>query len=185
MGTIQQIVSKDGKTTYRLQIRRKDVEISKTFHTIEDAKLYEFYKERLIDNIENFEVPIEQRLTLKQIFELKVNDSKELASRSVKDLENSFNLFHDLLDSNRFVYNITLEDWEKSAKSMYDLDVFKGAKTEVGRRKMSPLTLRRNFACASSAFSTAISKGFKIENFPLKILQTFINPILKDLKKEI
>jgi hypothetical protein len=184
MGTIQQIVSKDGKTTYRLQIKRKDIEISKTFHTIEDTKLYEFYKERLIDNIENFEVPIEQRLTLKQIFELKINDSSELVPRSILDMENSFKLLHKLLDSNRFVYNITFEDWEKAAKSMFDLDVFKGAKTAVGKRKMSPLTLRRNFACASSAFSTAISKGFKIENYPLKILQTFINPMIKDLKKE-
>jgi hypothetical protein len=183
MATIKKHINKDGKTTYRLMIRRKNIDISKTFHSEEDAKLYEFYKERLIDNMEIFEVPIEQRITLKQIFELKINDSNELAKRSILDMENSFKLFHSLLDSNRFVYNISLEDWEKSAKSMYESDVFQGAKTDAGKRKMSPLTLRRNFACASAAFSTAISKGFKIDNQPLKILQTFINPMIKDLKK--
>tara|TARA_R110000868_G_scaffold287225_2_gene547628 strand:+ start:825 stop:1385 length:561 start_codon:yes stop_codon:yes gene_type:complete len=185
MATIVENKLKDGIFSYKLQIRKPNhPEIFKTFNTREDAEIYAFYKERLIDNMENFEVPIEQRITLKQVFELKIQDSKELAKRSVLDMENAFNLIHDLLDYNRFVYNITLEDWEKTAKSMYDLDVFMGAKTEAGKRKMSPLTLRRNFACASAAFSTAIGKGFKIENHPLKILQTFINPMLKDLKKD-
>lgn len=183
MASIREIKQKDGTVKFNLQIRKKDFIISKTFLTLEDAKIYEFYKERLIDNIENFDVPIEERLTLKQIFEIKLNDSQHLDRRSISDIENAFRLMENYFDVNKFICNINYKDWENYAIEIYGTDVYKGAKTEAAKRKMSPLTLRRYFACYSSAFSNSISKGFNIENMPLKILQNYINPMLKELKK--
>jgi hypothetical protein len=183
MATIQERKQKDGIVSFKLQIRRKNVEIHKTFHTKEDAEIYAFYKERLIDNIENFDIPIEERITLKQIFEIKLKDSQNLAKRSILDMENAFNLLNKFLDVSRFIHEINYQDWEISAQEMFKTDVYMGAKTEAGKRKMSPLTLRRNFACYSSAYSNAIAKGFNIENMPLKIMQNFINPLINELKK--
>ncbi len=175
MAVIQENKLKDGSFSYRVQIRKSGhSEIYKTFHTKEDAEIYCFYKERLIDNIEAFEVPIEKRMTLNEIFELKLDASSKLDRKTVLDMENAYRLCDTYIDVKRYMYEITYKFH----------NVFRGAKTDNGKRKMSPVTLRRHFACYSSAFSHAIGLGFNIENLPLKILQNYINPILKEFKKE-
>ncbi len=183
MATIEERKNQDGTNVFRIQIRKHNHPIiNKTFLTREDANLYVFYKERLIDNMDNFDIKINERITIQQVFEMKLENSENLDKRSKSDMENAFKLISSFIDIKKYCLKTTSEEWLECAKSLYGLDVYKGAKTENGKRKMSPLTLRRNFANASSAFSFAIINGIEIENLPLKILQTYINPLCKQSK---
>src|ERR1700679_1545188 len=75
MACIQERPNENGDVSYRVSIRKKGHIISKSFYTKEDAEIYAFYKERLIDLMENFEVPIEKRLTLQSIMNIRPQEN--------------------------------------------------------------------------------------------------------------
>lgn len=174
---IKEFILEDGCKSFRVQIRRKGLDISKNFRNIEDANLYADYKERLIDNIKNFEVPLKDRITLNDLLEIKLKDSDN------KDLKChvlvAFNRFNEIFGEHKFYNKITYKDWEDACKKLSESYVFRGAKSENGKRIMSLNTLRRYFAYVSSCVSHAQSLGIELDNIPLKILQVCINPKLK------
>lgn len=186
MASITKKISSNGEISYKVCIRKKGVEIYKTFFTEEDAKLYEFYKENLIQNMDNFDVPISERITLNQIIELKLDDLRKnkISDRYIVDFNYVLNHIKNYMDMNQFVCKISYNDWINVAKNLLESDVYRGAKTEIGKRKMSISTLRRIFACISSAYSFAMSKEINIENLPLKVLQVYIYPMMKTCKNE-
>src|ERR1700758_1345241 len=96
MASIEKRQGKEG-CSYRVAIRKKGIEIYKTFSNEEDANLYVFFKERLIDNMENFDVPLNQRITLEQIIELKKDDQKNLNPRADSDLDLAFSKINKFL----------------------------------------------------------------------------------------
>lgn len=163
--------------SYRIQIRKKGIEIYKTFSNEEDAKLYIFYKERLIDNMTNFDIPLKDRVTLEQLFELKKKACEGYDKRTLNELDNVFNRVNSFIGENKFFHEISYDQWLSIAKSVYEMDVFRGSKTNI--IKMSPITLRRYFATLSSVISHAISLGISLENYPLKVMKTYINPLIK------
>lgn len=167
----------DNGFSYRVMIRKKGFEIYKTFSNEEDAKLYIFYKERLIDNMNNFDVPLKDRVTLEQLFELKKKACEGYDKRTLNELDNVFNRVKSFISENKFFHEISYDQWLSIAKSVYEMDVFRGSKTNI--IKMSPITLRRYFATLSSVISHAVSLGIAVENYPLKVLQAYINPLIK------
>lgn len=175
MATIEKRKCGDG-FSYRCSIRKKGIEIYKTFKTEEDAKLYVFYKERLIDNMENFEVPLSHRITLEQLFEIKRKEFFGYDRRTLNDLDLVYAQIKNCLIDKVFYHEYTYEDWLECVKKMYQLESWRGSKTNV--IKISPRTLRRKFGVVSSVISCAISKGIEIENHALKVMQTYINPML-------
>ncbi len=179
MAKIEKRVNKDSSLSYRVMIRKKNLDISKTFHTEEDAKLYVFYKERLIDNMENFEIPLKERLTFENLYEIKMSNSNDLSTRSRYDLKISFEYISKNMDIKKFVDQISLDDWIECAKKLLDSDVYRGAKTESAKRKMSAATLRKIIAYASSIYSCAQENGVDIENIPAKLLKGFVANLLK------
>ena len=180
MGSIQKHESKNGNS-YQVQIRKKGIEIHKTFKTEEDANLFIFYRERLIDNMEAFDVTIEKRVTLEQLYEMKTKDIKP--GKVYSDFLNSLQRIKPYFENKFFVEQHTYLDWLTAAKDLFSKEVYRGAKSERGRRIMSPKTLRRIFACASSVYSNAIAMGINVENLPLRVVQNYINPMIK--KEEI
>lgn len=179
MAVIQKRKNGDG-FSYRVQIRKKGTEIYKSFITEEDAKLYAFYKERLIDNMAAFDVPLKLRVNLRQIIELKISSLDKTPKRAAEEFETAYARVSKYIKENKFIIDISMDDWLNIAKSMLQDDVFYGSKTENGKRKMSLLTLRRYFANISSAISYAQSQGIEIDNLPLKVIQTYINPKIKN-----
>lgn len=177
MASIRKNETKDG-TSYHVNIRMKGKDITRTFYTEEDAKLYEFYKERLLRNMEYFEVPLSKRITLEQIFELKLKYFNDVDKRTVNNFNNSLQRFIEQF-GDKFYCNITYEDWVQAAKNLYSTPVYKGAKTEKGKRDMSIKTLRNIFAYASSAVSFAQEKGIEIENHPAKVIKVYIASMIK------
>lgn len=180
MATIEKKPIKGGSFSYRIMIRKKNQNIYKSFDNEEDAKLYVFYKERLIDNIESFDVDLKDRVTLKQIIELKSKNVESERYRS--DLINAFAYIERFINVNKFLNEISYDNWLDCAKKLLDVDVYQGVKTEETKRKMSISSLRRNFAVMSASFSYSIEKGINLENHPMKVLASFINP--KMPKKE-
>lgn len=183
MGSISKRKLKNGSFSYHTSIRKKNHEIIKSFSTEEDAKLFIFHKERLIDLIENFEIPIEQRIMIKTVFELKQKSMKETSPKEVIDMQNSAERVIVNFGEKIFCHELAYDDWVRVAKSLLDDDVYRGAKNENGKRKMSPLTLRKIFAHASSAISFVQKQGINIENHPLQVMKTFIAPILEKTSK--
>lgn len=183
MGSIQKRKNKDGSYCYRVQIRKCNIDIQKTFTNPVDAELYILYKERLIENTTNFEVPINKRLRLVDLYEMKIKAAEIQDKKSKNDLENSQTKICSSLPD-KFYHEITYEDWLNSAKILMETDVYRGGKGEHNKRKPSITTIRRYFACASSVISYAQSQGLELENNPGKVLQTFINPLMKNIENK-
>lgn len=180
MATIREREGKDGKMTYNVMIRKKGVEISKTFFTEEDAELYEWYKERLLQNMDAFDVPINERVTLEQLCELKVASlPEETDFRTKLHFESSLDRITTYLGKDKFLCNFTYEDWLECAKKVAEMDVYRGTKTEKNKRKMSVKTLRNIFSYASSMISHGISVGIPLENHPLQVVRAYISPLEK------
>lgn len=177
MANIRKRISRTGEITYSVNIRRKDIDVCKTFFDEEDAKMYIWYKERLIDNMKNFEVPLSDRITLQQVFEMKISTIPECNRKAISDMNMSKNRLCEIFGKNKFLHEISFEDWVNAAKKLCTCDVFRGAKTENSKRKMSTSTLRKIFAYASSSISYALKKGLNFENHPLKVMQTYINEL--------
>lgn len=176
MASIEKRVGKE-ETTYRVAIRRKGIEIYKSFKTEEDAKLYVFYKERLIDNMEQFEVPLSERITLSEILDLKIGSMKDYDKRTLNDMEMSFKKCKRFLPDKKYYHQFTENEWLECAKQLYQEDSWRGSRSNT--LKISPITLRRILANVSSAVSHCISLGIALDNLPLKIIQTFVNPMIK------
>jgi hypothetical protein len=180
MASIDKREGKEGDT-FRVLIRKKGIEISKSFKNEEDAKLYAFYKERLIDNMEFFEIPLKERITLNEIVDLKRRTIQEYDKRTINDLDSSFKRCMRFLPQKKYYSDLTEEDWMNCAKNLYAEDSWKGSKANT--LKISPVTLRRIFAMISCAISHCQSLGIALDNLPLKIIQSFVNPMIKSQSK--
>lgn len=179
MAQIEERKKSDGKISYRVLIRRKGIEISKTFYEYEDAKVYVYYKEKLIDNMESFDVPIEKRITILQMIELKINSIDPSNKRGLCDFDIMIEKLSKVISLDTFLDSISYEGWITIAKDLFKVPVYKHGKTEACKRNMSIVTLRKYFANISSCFSHAISLGINLENHILKVLKIYINPLLK------
>jgi len=174
MSRIEERILKDGRKSYRVSIRRKNIEIYKTFLEREDAELYSYYKEKLIDNMNNFDVEIKESIRISDLFELKINTLESHQVREIKDFGNSLERI-SLFLGNKFLNQISFNEWLECAKSLINIEVYRGSKSPKGKRKMSMGTLRKIFAHASSCISYAKTKGIVLDNHPLKVIQCFIN----------
>ena len=178
MAAFEKRIRKDGTFSYQVNIRKKKYNITKTFCEEEDARLFAYYKEKLIDNMENFEVDIQDRVTFKQIIELKI---KSLDSeKSAYSFLNCYKKIMEHIKPHTFIVELSFEDWTDCAKKMYCNDVCGHIKNKIEKRPISLKTVRNNFAYASSAFSYAISKGIKLENHPFMVINQYINSLEKN-----
>jgi hypothetical protein len=181
MATIEKRKDSKGLDTFLARIRKNGINIHKTFYSEEDAKLFIFYKERLIENKSKFEVPISKRITLDYCVDLKLNEHERNA-KEISSFNHARDRLNDKLGKNKFLCEISYDDWLNAAKELLTKPVYRGSKKEKNARIMSPTTLRRIFAYASSSISYTISQGVEIENLPLKVIQTHIIPMIKSSK---
>jgi hypothetical protein len=182
MASITKKINQKGEMAFCVQIREKGVQIYKTFFSEEDANLFIFYKSKLLKNKENFDIPMKDRVTLDYCVDLKLRE-KNLCSKETISFESSRRKFNEKFGKEKFLCQLTYDDWLKAAKEIVSDPVYRGARTEKCKRIMNPSTLRRIFAYASSAISYATSKGIALENHPLKVIQTHITPMIKNLPK--
>jgi len=176
MATITERICRNKKVCYTTYIRMNDIEEKKTFLNREDAEVYADWKENLIRNFKNFNVPIRETIRLIDVFELKRELVKD--QRTYDELDLSYQRVYSRLKQHIFLCELDYRDWKDCFDriSTIEIPIKHNAKTKV---IISPNSVRRIFATLSSAFSSAIEKGIDIENYPAMIIQKVINPSLK------
>lgn len=179
MASINERISSKGEKTYRVQIRNKDFEQYKTFTTKEDAELFIFSRERLINNMKNFDVPINNRVRLVDIIQLKKSQIKDADIRTICEFDMALKRCLENMKPHVFLEELTLEDWKACLDKVVILHIpIRG--NAITTSLISIKSVRRLFATLSSAFSSAIASGIPIENYPLQIVQKYINPMIKN-----
>lgn len=178
MSVIIKRENKKGEISYQVRIRTKDCQIYKSFLDEHDAKLYCFHRERLINNKKNFDIPIKDRVTLNHIIDLKMQ-SKGMDDKEISSFDHARKVLNERFGVDKFLCDITFEDWVNAVKDIYSTPVFRGSVKEKNKRIMSPNTLKRIFAYVSCAISYAMNQGIELENHALKIIQTHITPMIK------
>lgn len=183
MASIRKEKNKNGIEYYRVKIRKKNNCIYKSFKCKESAEIYAAWKENLIDTMDAFDVPLKSRIRFCELVDLKCNDP-HIGESMRKDIRESYAKLKDLLRlEDRFVEEITYDEWLNAAKELLSIKVYRGAKTKAGERLMSPTTLRRIFSCLSSVFSYSTSFETPFDNHALKVVQTFIKHLIEKEKQ--
>ena len=177
MAAIEERKNANGEISYRVLIRKKGIDISRTFDNKETAILFEFYKEKLINNMSNFDVPLNKRVTLRYIVDLKLKDVID-DMRFMSSFKVSLSEFEEIFGIEKFLHEISYEDWLEASKKIFSNSVYRGYKTEKAKRDMSLSTFKKRLAYMSSCITYAVSLGIELENHPLKVIQVYINPMM-------
>lgn len=180
MATIEERNGVNGEKTYRVLIRKKGTSVSKTFLDKEDAKAYIFYKESILTNLDNFEVDISKMVTLSDIFSLKIKDDDSKKKRYLCDMKIAKDRLEKILGKDKFLNNLTYEDWLECTHELSKMDVYRGSVNESSKRKMSANTLRKTLAYASSCISHANNMGIRLENHPLQVIRSNLSNLMDD-----
>ncbi len=179
MATIRERIGSKGDKSYSVVIRMKDCEEQKTFMTREDAELFAFFREKLHHNMNAFKIPIKDRVRLRDVIEFKKTQIKDINSRTICEFDNAFKRAIENIKNHTFLAELSFDDWHECLKNISGLTIpIRG--NAITKALISPSSIRRLFATLSSAFSTAIASGIPIENYPLQIVQKYINPMMKN-----
>lgn len=158
---------------YRAQIRRKGIEISKTFLKKEDAELWSVYKEDLIDQIHDFDPPLQKIITLRDAIDLKINNCIEKNVKDLGDFKILYEVFKDFLD--RSIDTISYDDLLIHFDKLMKIPIrHGGSKLDLttGNLKLpSTHTTFRKFGYLSAVFSYLKDNGTNIENTALQACQ--------------
>lgn len=159
------ICERDGR--FKASIRKKDKKLFSIFSSRDLAEIWIRYHEDLIDNMENFNVPAENIITLEQCFELKIEDLKQknVQKKTLEDFDNCLIEFKEIM--NCPLGEITSDMIRDISKEMLGSVVRRGgsAKYNTGSlRVCSPATVLRKLRIIASVFSFMIEKGANITN---------------------
>ena len=172
------ITFRDGK--YRVSIRKKDQDVSKTFSNKEDAELYSKWKEDLIDQIENFNPSPEELLTLDSAIDMKVEDAEKygLDFRTISSLKGLKIHFSD--DLHRSLNEFSYEFLLSKAKIFMQTEVKHGGNIAKGGNLKMPSvkTVMNRFRYLSTVLGYLNMNGFSFQNHSLAVLN-YLNSLNK------
>lgn len=164
------------KDKYVCEIRKKGKEMYATFHDEETAKAWGEYKERLIDELEAFNPPEEELITLYDAIDMKIASMDELSHRSKQDVILLKETFADILQFN--MKQISFDWLYEFFTTLMERNIRKGGgkdgKTGVFK-KPERATVVRKFRILSTVYGFLIEKGVNIENMALKVLRRIEN----------
>lgn len=164
MGSIRESITKNGKKSFHALIRKRgNKTIVKTFRDLETAKLFLWYKEKIIEEMAAFEVPMSQLISLQDGYEIK----KATASRENRhakycsDLEVDFKSISEWIPAGTLLKEIKFQQLDSMIKGMNKTTVFRGG-TPGGKGErtgkevqISPNTMRRRLTALSTIYNTA------------------------------
>ena len=162
---------------FRVQIRKKDINLYRTFQKESDAKLWAAYKEECIDLIEAFDPPLNEIITLQDAIELKIRKMQDENSNrkeinDYKILCKIFNKFCPLP-----INEITYSDLLKHFQELLDIPISHGGTGKndgTGVKKLPSFqTIFRKFAYLSTVYQNLINDGVELENVALKAAQYY------------
>ena len=171
------ICERDGR--FRVQIRKRGINISSTFSDFQTAELWGLYKESLIEEIYAFEVPNEELISLADAIALKVIDLKEhnKDKKTIDDCLYCLKDFEVWIDKpiSYFTYDLILE---KSKQMSNEIVRYGGYGDKGNMRIQSSSTILRKIRSLSSVFTLMVEKGF-IKSNPVFGVLTYLNSSVK------
>jgi hypothetical protein len=158
---------------FYVMIRKKGhPTLHRVFSNKEDAEIFAYWKEDILEQITNFEPPLEELITLDTAIEMKIQEAtnQKLGKKTIKDIKDLKNYFANLLDQSLF--SISYENLMCAYNELSKKEIRRGGSIIKGGiyKLPSQKTLRNRFAILSSVYSLMIKKGVKIVNHPLNIL---------------
>lgn len=168
MASIRKRVSESGVTKYHVSIRKKGQTISASFNDMETAKLFAHIKEKVIDEMEAFEIKPKDLIRLKDGFQIKMEDAQEenLSSHTIQDIKKAYDFFSLELGEDFYLNDLTYEKIKEITEKLFKVKVCHGGdrKDFKNYKLPSASTVRRNLASISSIYGTLIKKGINIRN---------------------
>jgi len=126
------ISERDG--SFRVQIRKKGVELTQTFSKIEDAELWAKWKEDIIDQMEAFKPPMEEMVTFEDAIDLKIKKLQEEKRdhRTIGAVVVLKSVFQEMLELS--MLEITFDMLLCKAKELLKSEIRIGGKASSGGR---------------------------------------------------
>jgi hypothetical protein len=174
---------RERKGRFGVKISRNRITICQTFSTLETAKLWAAYKEDLLDEMEAFNPPKQEMITLEDAINFKIDNAIKdgLSTRSVTDIKNLKIDFNAFLQ--KYMHEISYDDLIAHCKKMSKIQVKFGG--SVGNEKSgkysmpSPITIINKLKRLSTVYSNLNENNVDIDNIALKC----VNELSKNLRK--
>jgi len=160
---------------FRVNIRRKGIDLAATFEKEEDAILWINYKHYLIDMINAFDPPLKEMISLRDAIELKIKklSEKGVDTKTLSDYKNILVYFEKF--STKSVGEITYTDLINHFEYLMTQPIKRGGfigNDQTGHKKLpSSTTIFRKFAYLSTVYQMLIEDGVDIENIAIKVCQ--------------
>ncbi len=170
MATIR---DRDGR--YMCLIRSKGIEIGKTFSSKQDAELWAKYKEDLIDQIDAFDPPLKEMITLQDAIEMRIEIQikNEVSKKDISDYKTLIKVFEKFCPKK--MSDIKYNDLVDHFNFLLTHPVTRGGTGKndgTGHTRLpSFMTIFRKYAYLSTVYQMLIKDGVDIENIALKVVQ--------------
>jgi hypothetical protein len=167
-------ITKD-KNSYKVRIRRKDLNLFSHFKNKYDALLWAAYKEDLIDQIIAFDPPLKDMVTLQDAIELKIQNADYKSKKYLYDYKGLLTYFDKFKEKN--LSEISYQDLLSHFDTLLNIPIRRGGNSDDnGIKKLpEPNTILKKYAYLSTVYQLMIEKGMEIENIPIKIVK-FMRP---------
>ncbi len=158
-------------------IRKKNVQIIKSFNDMETAKLWAKYKEDLIDEMDAFEVPKNELIILKDALNMFYHkmESKNYDKKMQQDLRNLTKHYNNFLDFplKKISYDILLEH----SLEMLNSKVKRGTQLQGKgiEKDISFRTVRNRISNLGIVYSFLIDNGIDVENVTIRVKAYLLN----------
>lgn len=157
---------------FKVRVSCKEKKLHATFHDRETAELWGYYKESLFNEINAFDVPSNELISLDDAIELKIRACIEnkLDNRTIMDIRELKKLFIEF--KNKPIKEVTFEDLVHFCDKFMNTPTFRGGLRS--RNTGTPImptaqTLLSKLRRLSSVYSNIIENGIPVENIPQKV----------------
>jgi len=169
------IQNRDGK--YRVQVRVNKQQLSSSFSDKETAELWGRYKEDLIHEIEAFDVPSSQLISLQDAVEMKAKSMEGKSTKTLQDTRNTTTQFPIYL--NRSIDSVSYDDLKDFTINMLSEKVAHGGvpdvKLRTHTRSISIRTVIKRLQYLGTIYSYLIGQGINLDNVALKVKAYILN----------
>jgi len=155
-------IAKRGES-YQVRVRVRNIDATATFIDESDAKLWGWYRERLMINMGAFSPPLSETITLSDAIDTKMTS---MTGVSVKDMKVLFSTYAEWLELP--LASITSEMIVDRTKHQLSSQTRRGGnsrdKSTGSVRQIAPKTVEGHLRRLSSVFGYMIEKGIKMLN---------------------
>lgn len=158
MAYIRESENQDGKKKYNVEIRTRKNIIRKTFEDRKTAELFAWYKEKLIKEMDNFELELKQMITLKDAMDVFMSqDFTHKNPKYIPDSKADYQQIIQFIPESTYLNEISKETLEEFIKNLSKCVLKKGGSKNKDSgiiKPISPKTMKRRLSFLSNLINT-------------------------------